>query len=125
LLPPAIVLKREACVMKTAAVSFDDQTSVAPEEVGLEPMVLDIQRHVDLRSRKPRTDPHSQELTLQFATRPLGRRIKFVKEEAKSRNATTPAAAAKQETHGGVIEDAQNLCLGDRPSQFPNWHNAR
>jgi hypothetical protein len=125
LLSPAVVVEGRASVVIATTVGFDDQPGIAPEEIGFEPAVANIERSIDLGTRQFCSRAHAQEVALQFAARPLCRWIEFIEKHAQSGDPTAAAAAADQLAHRSKIEDPQHLRLGDGLPQLPHWNYAR
>ncbi|HJZ35310.1 MAG TPA: hypothetical protein VJ204_03470, partial [Solirubrobacterales bacterium] len=110
LLAFAVVLKGRRGVVKFAAVGFDDQSSIAPEEVGLQWLAArDVEPHVDLRLRQVGADAQAEEESLEVAARPLRLRVKGVDNESQSSDATAPPTAPKDRSHRLDVENAKNL----------------
>jgi hypothetical protein len=120
LFPATVVEECHVGVVELAAVGFDDQRSVAPEEVGLEIVAADSKGHIDLRSRQLGPGAHSQELALHVTAGPPRLRVDFIKHHSQPSDATAASAALDQRPDRALVEHSLDLRLPDRLTQLPN-----
>lgn len=105
--------------MITATVRFDDQTRVAPKEIGHEPPTTHVERDVDLGSRDTIPVAHGEKQALQITARPLGLGVELVEDQAESGDSTAAAMASQQRAQGDQVDDPQNLGLCEGLPQLP------
>ena len=110
--------------MVATTVGLDNQPGVAPEEIRHQLATLDPYLYVDLWLGQRRSLAHAKELPLHLTSSPLGVRADFVQQHAEPGNPTTAPAATDHPSHGVLVENPQNLCLGDCLSQLPDWRDS-
>jgi hypothetical protein len=101
--------------VEAAAVGFDDERPVPPEEVRL--VALAVGRgqpdvHLGLRHRPLRAHPEEQ--ALELATRPLRLRMDRVEDQPQPRHPTPPPTPLEQRPQLCLVEDLEDFRLPDR-----------
>jgi len=122
LLATAVVLEGGVGAVKAHAVGLYDQPLAPPEKIRLVCSPAGAKRDIHLRPRKTRPVAHTEEHSLQLATRPLGLGMNPIEEHAKSSDPSTPSTAPDQPPQDSEIDEAQHLRLGDR---LPQLHNGQ
>jgi hypothetical protein len=93
LLPTPVADKRGIGVVEAAAVGFEDQPLVAPEEVGLQPAALHLEGDVYLWLRQAGLKANVEKHPLELASGVSGLGMDFIEEPAKAGySAPTPSS---------------------------------
>lgn len=116
-----ILLEGPDRAVHTAAVGFDDKSSVTPHEVGHHRDALDHEVAVHLCRPEAGTFKQTQEPLLKLAAGSLFLRIVSLDSKSKTSNPSSAFAPLQQRDHADQIEDTFDFGLIDRIAERPGW----
>jgi hypothetical protein len=114
-----VLLKCGDSAMHAATVSFDDQASIAPEEVRDHRDAIDNEVTVHLRRRQPRSPVEAEKPFLELATGQLFARIVEGDRSPQSPHPATAPAPGQQLVYSPKIELPLDFGLPDRMAKAP------
>lgn len=111
--------------METAAVSFEDQPLVSPEEVRLQGAPFHLERDIYLRLRQANLKANVKEHPLELASAPSVLRMNFIEEPAKTSNSSPTPSSTYLKAKLTVVDDPHGFRLPQGLSQFPWRQDSR